>query len=161
MYTITMLDYNKKSSNFEVRTGPINAVTLAGVETQAGALAAEVDNVTLGTLKKEVLQAFDNLLSNVPPTDKHAQRSSRWLISYIDNTPFLDPPVNSIVNPAYQNQYSHELPTADPASLNVPNSDIVDLTAAPWEAFVTAYEALQRSPNGGQPKVVRIQYLDH
>lgn len=158
-YRLSFLDYSDEKSGFQVATGPINVATLAGVTTQTASLKSAIDAITLGTLSTEQLTAFDNLLSNIDPTDKEAQREKKWLISYIDNTPFLDPPVNSIVNPGYQKAFSNTIPTADLAQLTTPGTDNVDFTVGVWPAFVTAFQALARSPYGGQPLITQIRYV--
>lgn len=158
-YRLTLLDYSKEKSSFEIATGPVNALTLDEVELQAAAMRTSIDAVTLGTLQREALTAFDNLLSNTPPASKDAQREKKWLISYLDNTPFLDPPVNSIVNPGYQKLFSGTVPTADLAQLNVPNSDDVNILLEPWATFVTNFQTIGRSPYGGQPLVTRIMFV--
>lgn len=158
-YRLSLLDYSDEKSGVEVATGPVNVATLVEVTGQAADLKAAIDAVTLGTLNTEVLTAFDNLLSNIAPTIKEAQREKKWLVSYIDNTPFLDPPVNSIANPGYQKAFSNTVPTADLSKLTTPGTDDIDLTVSPWPAFVTAWQALVRSPYGGQPVVTGIRYV--
>jgi hypothetical protein len=158
-YRLTLLDYSNEKSSFDVATGPVNALTLDEVEGQAGDMKTSIDAVTLGTIQREALTAFDNLLSNTPPASKEAQREKKWLITYIDNTPFLDPPVDSINNPGYQKMFSNTVPTADLAQLNVPGSDEVNITLEPWATFVTRFQSLARSPYGGQPLVTRIMFV--
>lgn len=158
-YKLKIGDYSKESSIFEVNTGPVNALTFDEVQGQAADMKAKVATVIMGTELTEVLTAFDNILSMIYPTNKEAQREKKWLISYIDNTPFLDPPVNSIANPGFQKGFSASLPTADLSHLTTPGSDIVDLSVSPWPNFVTSFQALARSPYGGQPLVTRIMFV--
>lgn len=158
LYTLTILDYSKEKSTTRFNTGAVTAVSLPGLLTEIGALRSAVDGITLGTMNREGLQVFDTPLSNTPPTDKNAQREDKWLITYEDNTQYFDPPTNAIPNEGYKKLFSIEIATPD-RTLVVNNSDFADITAAPMSTFVTAFEAMCKSPYGGTAHVISAKYV--
>ena len=93
-----------------------------------------------------------------PITEQWAQRESKWLVTYRDVTQFLDVS-NTINNVGFGNVYQVEIPTAK-LSLLPANTDLIDLTVAPWPDFVTAFEAVQNSPTGGnEVEVVSVRHV--
>lgn len=158
LYSLTMLDYSKEKSVSRFNTGAVTAVSLPGLLTEIGTLRGAIDGITLGTLNRESLAVFDTPLSNVPPTDKNAQREDKWLVTYEDNTQFFDPPTNAIPNEGYRKLFSVEIATPD-RTLVVNNSDFADITAPPMSAFVAAFEAMCKSPYGGTAHVISVKYV--
>ncbi len=78
-------------------------------------------------------------------------------MKYEDNTQYFDAPVNAIPNAGYKKQFNVEIGTADFTVDNLPNNgDEADLTEASIAAFVTAFEAIARSPYGGAVNVTQI-----
>lgn len=158
IYTLTILDYSKEKSTSRFNTGAVTAVSLPGLLTQIGALRTAVDGISLGTMARESLQVFDTPLSNEPPVDKNAQREDKWLITYEDNTQYFDPPTNAIPNEGYKKAFSVEIACPD-RTLVVNNTDFADITAAPMSTFVTAFEAMCKSPYGGTAHVLSAKYV--
>ncbi len=154
----SFLDYDGERSNTSFYTGNITAVSLPGTLTQFGALRTAIDGIILGTIATETLKVFDTKLSNDLPTNQNAQRESKWLVVYEDNQPFFDPGVDSIPNEGFRKVFTFEIPTAD-LTLLIPNTDKMDISAGAGAAFVTAFEAIARSPYGGTTNVLEIRHV--
>jgi hypothetical protein len=109
-------------------------------------------------MNSERLQVFDTKLSNTPPTDPSAQVERKWLVTYEDDLPFFDDPVNAIPNEGFGKLFQMEIPTADieTAGILLDNSDDADLTFAAMATFVTAFEDIARSPYGGTVNVIKV-----
>ena len=147
-YSISLRDWDKKIGDVQVNTGLVTALTLPGLLTQIGALRTAIDNITIGVVANEKQEVFNTILSQAIPSDPNAQRGNKWLVSYHDNTPFFDAPVNAIPNDAYLRKFRVMIPTAD-NSLLADNDTLLDLTAGAGLAFKTAFEAIAKSPAGG------------
>lgn len=156
--SFTILDYDGEVTNSQFNTGNITAVSLPGTITQFGTLRTALDGIILGRISKEALKVFETKLSNTLPTDKAAQRESKWLVVYEDNLPFFDDPVNAIPNEGYKRVFTMEVGTAD-LSLLVANTDRMEITAGAGQTFVTAFEALARSPYGGTVNVIEVRHV--
>lgn len=155
--SFTLMDHNRELTNVSFYTGNITAVSLPDTLTEFGALRTAIEGITLGTVTKESLKVFDTKLGNSPPSDQNAQRERKWLVVYEDNLPFFDDPVNAIPNEGYRKVFTFEIGTADIANRLIANTDEADLTNAAVAAFVTAFEAIARSPYGGTVNVLQIR----
>lgn len=158
-YNLRLLDHSNEGSNFEVQTGAVTAVSLPGLLTQIGTFRGAVDGITDGTIQKESLKVFDTPLGNTPPVSDVSHRERKWLVRYEDTTAFFDDPVNAIPNEAFGRVYTFSIPCADPAGKLLANSDMADLADAAIAAFVTAFEAMGRSPAGGAVNVLSIELV--
>lgn len=152
----TLIDYSKERSSMNFHTGAVTAVSLPGLLTQFGALRTAIEGITLGVMNSERLSVFDTKLSNTPPVDENAQVERKWLVTYEDNQPFFDPPVNAIPNEAFGRLFQMEIPTAELVGRLLPNSDEADLSDPGIAAFVTAFEAIARSVGGGTVSVIQL-----
>jgi len=147
-YSLSLRDWEGSVGDVQVNTGVVTALTLPGLLTQIGALRTAIEGITIGVAAAENQTVFDTLLSQDLPTSEYAQRGNKWLVSYHDNTQFFDAPVNAIPNEAYLRKFRIMIPTAD-NSLLEDNEKRLDLTAGAGLAFVTAFEAMAKSPAGG------------
>jgi len=130
----TMNDYSNEKSRFEVFAGDITAVSLPGFLTQFGALRTAIENITLGVVQQEAWVGDRTLLSNTPPTDPLAQRENKWRVVYVGDTT--------------GKLFGLEIATAELAGGHLlPNSDLADLTETDMAAFVSAFEAIARTPD--------------
>lgn len=161
LYSLTMLDYSRERSAFSVITGEVTAVSLPGLLTNIAAYRSAIDGITLGVQADEALRAYQENLSNTPPASALAQIESAWLVTYEDNLPFFDDPVNAIPNEGFGKLFTLTIPTADIAAAGrlAPNSDEAVLTETGMAAFVTAFEAMARSPYGGTVNVVSVRHV--
>lgn len=150
----SIADYSAEIGTFGFQTGPVTALTLPGLLTQFGALRGAVENIILGVVQKEHQYAFDSKLTNVLPGDTNAQRERKWLVIYEDTTATLGVGID---NPGYLKKFTAEIPTADFSDDRLlPGKDEADLANTTIAAFVTAFEALAKSPYGGTPRVLQM-----
>lgn len=156
---MTILDYGGEKTSFEVATGNVTAVSIAGWLDQVGDLRAAIEGITLGTVSQEVGKVFNTKLSNTLPADKSAQRERKWLVVYEDNTQFFDAPVNAIPNEGYKKIFTNEIGTAD-FSLLTGRNDTIEAgevgEPAAITAFISAWNALVKSPHGGDARVLKL-----
>lgn len=157
----TMLDYSREKSSFSLTTGEVTAVSLPGLLTEVGQLRAAIDGITLGTIQSESLSVFNTTLSNTPPASQYAQVETCWLVTYEDNLPFFDDPVNAIPNEGFGRLFTLTIPTADIAASGrlKPNSDEAVLTESGIAVFITAFQNTARSPYGGTVSVKNIHFV--
>jgi len=153
----TLMDYNREESTMSFNNGPITALTIAAYLTQFGALRTAIEGITLGTVTDERAYIFNTRLSNTAPTDEDAQVERAWDVFYEDSTQFFDAPINAIPNAGYQKVFHVGIPTADLPGRLLPESDFADLTDTGIAAFVTAFEAIAKSPYGGSVNVLQIK----
>ena len=155
--SFTILDYDREKTTSGFNTGAITAVSLPTALTQFGNLRTAIGNIIVGELAEESLNVFRTKLNNIPPTDPTAQRERKWLVQYEDETQFFDAPVNAIPNAGYKKLFEMEIGTAKFTTANLPlNGDQADLAETDIAAFVTAFEAIARSPYGGVVNVVKM-----
>lgn len=158
LYTLTVNDYDNEKSPMKIHVGAVTAVSLPGLLTQIGTFRTAVDGLTIGVLQKEALTAFSTILSQTLPTSEFAQRETKWVVKYHDNTQFFDAPVNAIPNAGYLKPFDFEIGAADLALL-ANNDDFLPLAQTQAAALVTAFEAMARSPYGGAVIVDSIQQV--
>lgn len=157
-YNLTIVDYNGETSRMGVNVGAVTAVSLPGLLTNIAALRAAVTGLIVGNQKRDTLTAFSSNLTNFLPTSTDAQVERKWLVTYSDNQPFFDDPVNAIPNEGYGKTFVVEIATAD-SSLLSGNSEFLALDEPEAAAFVTAFEDMARSPYGGTTLVQSIQLV--
>jgi len=155
----TLLDYSREKSALSFATGEVTAVSLPGLLDEVGDLRTAIEGITLGVVSDESLSVFNTNLSNTPPVSELAQIESAWLVTYEDNLPFFDDPVNAIPNEGYGRLFTLTIPTADIVGRLVANSDMANLANTQIAAFITAFEATARSPYGGTVNVVSIKFV--
>jgi len=156
--SITLIDYDAEVAASSFYTGDVTAVSLPGLLTEFGALRTAIEGITLGVVRQEALKVFDTRLSNSKPSDKEAQRETKWLVVYEDNLPFFDDPVNAIPNAGYLKIFTMEIGTADLSLLNT-DSNTMNITSGAGATFKTAFEAIARSPYGGTVTVRQVQHV--
>jgi len=156
--TVGFLDYSNESSSTSVNVGAVTAVSIAGLLSDIADFITAIDAITVGALKFDQLIAYNTRRTSIPPTDPQAQRERKWMVLYTDTTAFFDDPVNAIPNAGFGKIFKFEIPTAHFGLTDVfpLNSDEADLTQTQIAAFVTAFEAMGRSPYGGAVDVLKI-----
>jgi len=128
----TILDYSEETSSFGFKIGAMTAINLAGVLAQIGDWRVALGNIIVGVLKSDTVVLDRNTYTNTPPSDTAAQVELKWLLRYEGNTT--------------KKQFRTEIPTPDTSKL-VPGTDKADLTDTDIAAYVTAFEALAKSPD--------------
>lgn len=130
--TVTILDYSNEKSTVTINNGSVTALTIAAYLAQLGDLHNAIDGIVLGTVAETSWVGDKTVLAATPPTNVFAQRELKWLVSY--------------ENAVSHNKYTFEIPCADPTGRLVPGTDKADLTNTEMAAFVSAFEAVGRSP---------------
>lgn len=144
--TYTYRDYSGEASSFFVNTAPIDAASIAGIETALGTLKTAVGNITLGQLAQERLQKA-NVVSIEPASDTGAAREKKWLVIY-----------HAASNPT--KLYRVELPCADTSGTHLQtNSDEADYADADIAAFISGFEAVAKTPDTGAAVTVKSMHL--
>lgn len=158
LYTISVKDYSKELSSSSVHVGGVTAVSLPGLLTDIAAYKAAVDAIIVGVIREDSLRAFATSNSTALPASAQAQRERKFMVTYTDDLPFFDDPVNAIPNAGFGKIFNFEIPTADFSltGLFPTNTDEVDLAQTQIAAFVTAFEELARSPYGGTVEVLAL-----
>jgi hypothetical protein len=155
---LSVRDYDGDVGTTSLRTGAVTAVSLPGLLTQIGAYRTAVEGLIIGEMAKESLTAFSTILSQDRPSDQFAQRDTKWLVHYHDNTQFFDAPLNAIPNAGYLKPFSVELPTANLALLDEGSTVLPALAISAYKA---AAEAVGRSPYGGAIIIDYIEYAEN
>lgn len=130
--TISVRDYSDETSTTRLNFGAVTALSIGGLLTQWGSWRTALGNIVLGVLGKETLVMDSTTLSNDTPADSNAQVELKFMFTYEGNTS--------------KKKFRFEVPTPDTSKV-IPGSDIVDLTDTDIAAFITATEALGRSPD--------------
>lgn len=156
--SFSIRDYDGAIGVTSINTGAVTAVSLPGLLTQIGSVRAAIADLTIGVMARERQEVFNTILSQDLPTNEFAQRGSKWMVSYHDNTQFFDAPVNAIPNAGYLKPFQIEIAAAD-LTLLEDNATFLPLDQTEAAAFVTAFEAVARSPYGGVVVVDSIEYV--
>lgn len=156
-----MIDYSREESGFSLATGEVTAVSLPDLLTEVGALRTAIEGITLGNVAEESLSVFNTRLTNAAATSPLAQVESAWLVTFEDELPFFDDPVNAIPNEGFGRRFTMTIPTAEIATAGrlQANSDLANLSETGMAAFVAAFEETARSPYGGTVNVIEIKHV--
>ncbi len=156
--TFSFEDFDTESSNHALNIGPLTAVNFTAVRDAINDYEGALQGITIGELRKTTInEQFQ--ISNAAVSSANAQRETKWLVAYRDITQFLDVG-NTINNVGFGNVYTVEVPTADLSLLTTPGNPELDLSAPAVAAYVTAFEAIQNSPTGGnETQVIRITHV--
>lgn len=136
---LTYGDATRETSSLTVFNGDITAVSIGGFLTNLSALESATDGITLGTRRKSSWVGDDTTVTNSWPSDPAAQRESKLLVQYMDDTT--------------EKPYTLTIPTVDFSKLVfVPlGGDAVLFSGADAtteiKAWVTAFEAIGRAPD--------------
>lgn len=157
-YSVTIKDYDGAPGITSINTGAVTAVSLPGLLTQIGNLRTAIAALSIGVVSDERQEVFNTILSQTLPTNEYAQRGSKWLVHYHDNTQFFDAPLNAIPNAGYLKPFEVSISAAK-LELLEDNQTFLPLDQAQAAPFVTAFEAMARSPYGGAVVVDSIEYV--
>ena len=145
-HIVPINDYNSERSTVTVRGVELTA---ANFDAQYTAFVQFYDALLGITLGLRVGSKFGNdipiVAADTPASDPNAQRERKWLVRYSDAT-------------AMKN-YKMEIPCADLSYLDPNNREYADLTDLDVAAFVTAFEAFVRSPDGNTVTIDSIQHV--
>lgn len=130
--TVSVRDYSDETSTTKLHFGAVTAISIAGLLTQWGNFKTAMGNIILGVIGREQLVMDNTVLSNDSPTDSNAQVELKFMFTYEGDTS--------------KKKFRFEVPTPDTSKV-LPGTDIVDITDTDVAAFITAAEALGRSPD--------------
>lgn len=157
--TITIRDYSNELSRMTINTVDITAGNITAQLAALQTLVTDIGPIIYGEVAETVLKIVTPG-SSTPPTDPLAQIETRWLVIYADTQQYLDPPTDTVLNPGFGKLFQVEIPCADLEGDNLlTNSDLADLTDTQIAAFVTAFQAIARSPYGGTVTVNQIRLV--
>lgn len=144
-YSVSILDYSNEKSSTRVAVEDIDGTNFAATVTAVQALRNAIGGITLGTVSSDDLTALSTFISRTPPTDKAAQRESKWLVRYEDD----------VTHKIYRN----EIPTADQALLSGNSDLITSFPVGVLGTFKSAFEAIVRSPANNSVTVLSLQFV--
>jgi len=125
-------DYSNEKSTTVLNTTVLTAGNFAAQQTLAAALAAAIEDLSIGELTKQI-NSVPVLDTPAIPTNPYAQREMKWLVQYQGDVS--------------GKLFSSEIAAPDITDNVVPNTDTADITSTDWAAFVTAFEAYVKSPD--------------
>lgn len=146
-YLVTYHDYGKpgETSTVSFNSVDITAGNIVAQSAAADALRLAMEALmTEGSVEKRQLVAWVND-TKVLPTNPLTQREIKWLVKYHDASSLKD--------------YRLEIPQADLTKLDPNATDKILMTDADVVAFIAAFEAFHRSPEGNASVVDEIIYL--
>jgi len=151
--SLTLNDYDGQAGIIGYNTEEVTAANMVAIATAMGNFRTAVEAVTLGlTIKSELSIIARFNASNAKASSQLAQRGNKWMVSYLDNTAFLDG-LNTIPNPGYQKAFTFDIPTADLTFRSAGQDVVWDLNDpapdADMDALATAIGALVKSPYSG------------
>lgn len=139
-FSLTYRDYSNEPSTSKGNMGAITALTIAAFLAQFGDLKNAQQALSLGTLVHDSWTGDSTVYSGSLPTDLNAQRERKWRVEFEDTSNFT--------------KGRYEIPVAKVTGLLLPNSDQANLSAAEWVAFIAAFEAMCKSPDGNGVNVL-------
>ena len=142
--SLTYTDFGGEKSAVHVRAIALTAANFDAQVLASVALQDAIAAMTLG-IKAKVTYANENQISAAKAADNSAQRETKWLVSYHDNTT--------------GDKFTMELPCADLSLLAQDTGDILPLAGAEAAAFVSAFESYARTKNGNVCVVDQILHV--
>lgn len=129
---ITITDASEENSSFGYESAVLTAGNIVAQTTAHGALATATADLTIGNLVK---QSVAQILVDDPgvPTNPYAQRELKWLVTYQAVTS--------------GKKFQLEIPAPDLTDNIIPGSDVADITSDDWDAWITAFVAVAKSPD--------------
>ena len=141
---LTYLDFSEEVAWVGFEGATLTALNFdAQVDLQDALVTATEAIIMSSNFKKERVASIERGF-RVAPMDKDAQRERKWRVSYEDTTTHM--------------LYSLDLPCADLQYLK-DNSDEADLENVTVAAFVTAFTAYVKSPDGNAVAVRKITHV--
>jgi len=146
LFSMSVKDYSKETSNFRLNIPLVDDSNIVAVNGQLATLRLATEAIELGNTVKDLRSWVNIALDPTPPTDKAAQRESKWLVSYIDTVTF--------------DVYRCEIPCAD-SSLLIGQSDTINAVnfTGVVDTFRDAFEAVIVSKNGNAVTVQSLQFV--
>jgi len=159
-YELKYRDFSKEDSSVKYTSIPMDGDNYDAQLVLAHNLRTATDNITIGARIQEIVTSERNSSAAATPTDTNAQRERKWLVAYRDITQYYDAPSTAFPNAGYGKNFTLEVPTADLSLLPTGHSDTIDPDASGLAsaitAYITAFEAFQKSPYNGDVEITEI-----
>lgn len=161
--TLSIIDYSNEVSQMGVQAIELTAANFAAQQALRDAFFEATEDVILGVRVQTQTSVIGRNV-DAAPTNTAAQRENKWLVSYRDNSALV-PGGGGVANPGYGKYFNVEIPTADvtDASLFKAGSDEANWNGAgadtQWTDFAVDFQAYVRSPYGGLPLIVGIEFV--
>lgn len=158
---IKWADYDNETALTSINMPTLTAANFDAQIAAFQAIRAALVTLTIGRVRTEQM-GWKNRVSATAVTDQNAQRETKWLVAYVDQTEYLDAG-DTIPNPGYQKTFVLEIPTANLTYLDSSATGYADMDNADVQAFVTAFEAAAGSPyNVDSPnRSISVQSIRH
>lgn len=153
---IVVRDYDNTLTTMKMNVVDLTAGNLAAQQTALASLVAATTPILRGVVVESRLKLITPGTAILPALEE-AQVEKGWVVVYADSQQFLDPGPDTVPNPGFGLLFTMTVPTADYTDHLQLNSDFADLAETDIAAFVTAFEALYRSPYGGTVNIVSIR----
>lgn len=143
-HSITYRDYGGEESVVKFHTVPLEgaAEDWDTEEAKRTAITTAIGNITLGILAGDGFRQ-GNVISLLKPASTAAQRELKWWVQYHDTVTLK--------------KFRMEIPCADTAQLDPDDRGHANIgDAGVVDAFVTAFQANAKTPDGGSPIVDEI-----
>lgn len=156
--SLTYVDFDGQKGIFAFNTAVVTAANFAAISTAIDALKTATDEITDGLGLQKIMSQTTLLASSLSKSaNSDSQRGNKWLVLYVDTTEEFSA---GVPNPYYRKPFSVEVPTAD-FDLRLANNNRVFVNGDPanpteWLTWVSAFEAVAKSPVGGAPNVQEI-----
>jgi len=130
--TFTITDYSQENSTFGFDSSALTAGNIVAQTAALATLEAATEDLTIGHVAR---QQVAQVLVDDPgvPTDPFAQRELKWLVTYQAVTS--------------GKKFSLEIPAPSLTDNLVPGTDVADITSGDWDAWITAFVAVAKSPD--------------
>jgi len=137
--TISITDYSQENSSFGFSSAALTAGNIVAQTAALATLEAATEDLTIGHVSK---QQVAQVLVDDPsvPTSPYAQRELKWLVTYQAVTS--------------GKKFTLEIPAPDVTDNLVPNSDAADITSDDWDAWITAFVSVAKSPDDLSDSVI-------
>lgn len=155
----TVTDFDGQNGIFAINTVPLTAANLAAQITLMDNLRTAAIAICDGVIKTRNINITDRIF---PAANKSqnpdSQRGNKFLITAMDFTEEL---AAGVPNPSYYQTFTYDFPCGN-MDLRVNNSNILWVAGGganvpEVDTFVTAFEAIAKSPNGGDFQVNRVE----
>lgn len=155
--SLTTEDFDKEFATTSYNIGPITALNIIALRAAVDDLKDAQIALILGHIRRLTYSDVFGF-EYAAVDDKQAQRETKWLVVYEDITDYFDVG-NTIANAGFSQRYRVEIPTANLDLLPDSRTDELDITAGDAATYVTAFEAIVKSPTGGATRVVEIRHV--
>ncbi len=135
----------KETSHFGFSTEVLTAGNIVAYVTAFGTFTTALDAIIRGVIRTEVIKYSDDLVSGALPASQDARRELKMLVRYTGDTS--------------GDKFTMEIATPDLSALTLESGDanfISIADAGVMATFVTAFEAIVKSPNDATETVTII-----